>query len=102
MILICSADFFVKWCNSKIWTVGVTPRSNRIKVKANPAAQDLDTTNIDILIRECEYLKAQQIYFNEADSLITETIAAEEVDPNSARFVINDSTIVLPESLEDG
>ena len=79
----------------------INARSNRIKVKANPAAQDLDTTNIDILIREIEYLKAQQIYFNEADSLITETIAAEEVDPNSARFVINDSTIVLPESLED-
>ncbi len=39
----------------------INARSNRIKVKANPAAQDLDTTNIDILIREIEYLKAQQI-----------------------------------------
>ena len=75
-------------------------RNNRIKVKPNPKALELDTTNIDELIKEIEYLKAQQIYFNEADSLITETIVVEEEDPNSAKFIINDSTIVLPESLE--
>ena len=75
-------------------------RNNKIRLKPNPVAQEIDTTNIDELIKEIEFLKAQQRYFNEADSLITETPIAVAEEESSTKYDISDPSIYVPEGLQ--
>ncbi len=103
--LIKAITMYLKRCIIFLFSVlavsGIQAKGNKIKLKPNPKAQEIDTTNIDELIKEIEFLKAQQLYFNEAESLIMDSPVEVTAEESTTKYSITDSSIYIPDGMED-